>query len=265
MGGVPGTEPDAKRGAPSQTTPGSINRFVVEQWSRRVERNGVVTCPLGPRRAKLAPVSFSGFPPEALAFYEGLAADNTKAYWDAHRDVYEDCIREPLELLVAELVPEFGGAKVFRPYRDVRFSKDKTPYKTAQAALFTADGGSAHRYVQLSAGGLMVGGGRYHLERDELAKVRRAIDDEVHGKELERIREELEAAGMTYMPPEVKTAPRGFAKDHPRIDLLRRRRHVAMRTFAPEPWLHTPEAKERIAEAWRRMAPLNAWLERQIG
>jgi uncharacterized protein (TIGR02453 family) len=210
-------------------------------------------------------LTFTGFPPEALTFYEGLAADNTKAYWDAHRDVYEDCVREPLELLVHELVPEFGGAKVFRPYRDVRFSKDKTPYKTAQAALFTGDGGTAHRYVEISAGGLRLGGGRYHLEREELAKIRRAIDDGVHGARLEQIRRELEQAGLQYTAPELKTAPRGYPRDHPRIEMLRCRRHVAMRHEAPAPWLHTAEAKERIIQAWRAVTPLIAWLDQHTG
>jgi uncharacterized protein (DUF2461 family) len=76
-----------------------------------------------------------GFPEEALVFYEGLEADNTKAYWTDHKAVYERAVREPLDALLAELAPEFGTAKVFRPYRDVRFSKDKTPYKTAAAAV----------------------------------------------------------------------------------------------------------------------------------
>lgn len=207
--------------------------------------------------------TFTGFPPEALAFYEGLVADNSKAYWDAHRDVYEECVREPMELLIAELAPEFGAAKVFRPYRDVRFSRDKSPYKTAQAALATEDGRTmGHRYVEIGATGLRLGGGRYHLERDELAKVRRAIDHDLHGRALERIKDELERADIRYVPPDLKTAPRGFPRDHPRIDLLRRRRHAAIAHPEPGPWLHTAEAKDRVVEVWRRVTPLLDWLER---
>jgi uncharacterized protein (TIGR02453 family) len=207
-------------------------------------------------------MAFNGFPPTALAFYEGLAADNTKAYWAAHRDTYEDCIREPMELLVAELGPEFGTARIYRPYRDVRFSKDKTPYKTHQGALFTQDGRTAHRYVEISAAGLRLGGGRYRPEREELEKIRRAITHDLHGKELERIKSELEAVNLSYMPPALKTAPRGYAKDHPRIDLLRRKGHAAMVTLGSGPWLHTAEAKDRIAAVWRQVDPLLTWLER---
>jgi uncharacterized protein (TIGR02453 family) len=208
---------------------------------------------------------FAGFPPEALTFYEGLAADNSKAYWDAHRDVYEDAVREPLELLVAELAGEFGPAKVFRPYRDVRFSKDKSPYKTAAAALASQSGHGAGRYVQIGADGLWAGGGRYHLDRTQLQRTRRAIDDDLNGSELERIRSQLEAAGLTYMAPELKTAPRGYAKDHPRIELLRCKRHAALVRFAPEPWLHERAALDRVVEVWRAVTPLLAWLDRHAG
>jgi uncharacterized protein (TIGR02453 family) len=206
---------------------------------------------------------FAGFPPEALAFYAGLETDNTKAYWHAHRDVYEDAVREPLELLLEELAPEFGAAKVFRPYRNVRFSKDKTPYKTAAAAIVAErDDAGGHRYVELSAGGLRLGGGRFHPERDELERTRRAIDDDAAGPELERIKAGLEAGGMAYMQAELRTAPRGFPTDHPRIDLLRRKRHAAWIALEPGPWLHTAEAKDRIARVWREVTPLLTWLER---
>ena len=73
-------------------------------------------------------MSFAGFPDEGLVFYEGLEADNSRTYWLEHRDRYESAVRAPLLALVEELAPEFGTPKVFRPYRDVRFSKDKTPY-----------------------------------------------------------------------------------------------------------------------------------------
>ena len=64
------------------------------------------------------------------------------------------------------------------------------------------------------------------------------------------------------MPAELKTAPRGYPKDHPRIELLRRKRHMASQSLEPGPWLHTPAAKNRVADAWRRMTPLLTWLER---
>ena len=205
---------------------------------------------------------FAGFPPEALAFYAGLEADNTREYWQAHRDVYEDAVHEPMELLLDELRPEFGEYKIFRPYRNLRFSKDKTPYKTGQGAIVARDGEHAgHRYVEINAHGLRLGAGRFHPERSELERTRRAIAEQP-GAELERIRSDLEAAGLQYMPAELKTAPRGYPRDHPRIDLLRRRRHVVSQSLAPAPWLHTGAARDRIADTWRQMTPLLTWLER---
>jgi uncharacterized protein (DUF2461 family) len=79
-------------------------------------------------------VTFRGFPEEALIFFEGLEADNSKPYWTDHKDSYDEHVRAPVLALLAELEDEFGAGKIFRPYRDVRFSKDKTPYKTNVAA-----------------------------------------------------------------------------------------------------------------------------------
>lgn len=81
------------------------------------------------------PFAFTGFGPDLAAFYRGLAADNSKAYWAAHKADYDTQVRGPLELLLGELADEFGEAKVFRPNRDIRFSADKSPYKTSQAPI----------------------------------------------------------------------------------------------------------------------------------
>ena len=99
-------------------------------------------------------MTFEGFPDEGLVFYEGLEADNSKTYWTQHRPVYESCVRAPLQALTDELADEFGPAKLFRPYRDVRFSNDKTPYKTHQGAVVEPPGrGAGAWYVQVSADG----------------------------------------------------------------------------------------------------------------
>ena len=213
-----------------------------------------------------SPPLFRGFPLDAIGFYDGLAADNSKAYFDAHRESYETCVREPLEDLIAELSPQYGAGKVFRPHRDVRFFKDKAPYKTAAAAVLRPDGTHCTgTYVEISAAGLRAGGGVVHLDRGQLQRARRAIDDAKHGEALMRIVRTVEERGMTLFAPELKTAPRGYAKDHPRIELLRRKSFAATATHAPGPWLATPEAKERVVAAWEAVAPLNAWLERHVG
>lgn len=209
--------------------------------------------------------AFAGFPAQALDFYEGLEADNTKAYWSDHKHVYEAAVKEPLLALCDLMAPEFGAAKVFRPYRDVRFSKDKSPYKTAQGAVLGMAEGGAARYVQISAAGLLVAAGYYEMAGDQVQRFREAVDDETTGEQLADVLTAIEDAGHTVHGEQLKTRPRGYPEDHPRIDLLRYRSLTAWAEFGVQPWLHTAEAAEVIARTWRDMAPLNEWLERNVG
>lgn len=106
---------------------------------------------------------FAGFGEHAVEFYDGLSADNSKAYWADHVEVYRSDVRAPMEALIAELTPEFGPGfgegKVFRPYRDVRFARDKTPYKTHCGGVVEQGRGGGAYYVEVSSAGLRVGGG----------------------------------------------------------------------------------------------------------
>jgi len=72
-------------------------------------------------------MSFQGWPEAALDFFEGLERENTKAYWTAHRSVYDHAVLEPMTQLTDDLAADYGPAKIFRPYRDIRFSADKSP------------------------------------------------------------------------------------------------------------------------------------------
>jgi uncharacterized protein (TIGR02453 family) len=205
-------------------------------------------------------MAFKGWPATALAFYEGLEADNSKAYWLDHKDVYERDVKAPMDALLTELTAEFGATKLFRPYRDTRFSRDKSPYKTAIAATI----GSG--YVQLSADGLFAGGGMYHMMPDQLARFRQAIDADMSGRSLEKVVATVTKAGLdVHAPEELKTAPRGYAKDHPRIEMLRMKGLVAARSWEPGSWLATAAAKKRVLEALRATRPLLAWLEANVG
>src|SRR5689334_23138077 len=98
-------------------------------------------------------MSCEGFPAAALDFYDDLEVDNTKSFWQEHKSVYDECVAAPMKALTAALADEFGEAKIFRPYRDVRFAKDKSPYKTHQGA-YVATGPSTGYYVQISAAGV---------------------------------------------------------------------------------------------------------------
>lgn len=206
-------------------------------------------------------MAFRGWPAEALEFYEGLAADNSKSYWQAHKTTYDECVLRPMLELLAELDAEFGAGKVFRPYRDVRFSADKSPYKTAIGATLARGG-----YVQLSADGLAVGCGMYHLEPDELARFRDAVSDDATGRRLETIVAELRAAGVDVTARDVlKTAPRGYPKDHPRAELLRHKGLVAWKQWPVARWLGTAKAKDRVVDVLRAAGPLNDWLVKNVG
>lgn len=201
-------------------------------------------------------MGFGGWPAEALEFYEGLEADNSKAYWTSRKAVYEDKVRQPMEELAERLAPEFGEPKIFRPYRDVRFSHDKTPYKTHIGAVF---GGTS--YVQLSADGLAAGAGRWHLESGELARYRAAVAADHSGAELAAIVAELEKAEIeVHGHNALKSAPRGYSADHPRIELLRYKGVTSWQGWPPDPWLHTAEAADHVVAFLRASNDLRAWL-----
>jgi uncharacterized protein (TIGR02453 family) len=207
---------------------------------------------------------FEGFPERALIFYEGLQADNSKTYWTDHKAVYEECVRGPMLALLAELEPEFGAGRFFRPYRDVRFSKDKTPYKT-NAAATVGDGHGAGLYLSLSADGLFVGGGYYHTAPDQVERLRRAVADDMRGAELERLLARARKAGFEVHGDRMVRTPRGYPADHPRAELLKHRTLTAHRHWEPEPWLHEREALSRIRKAWRALDPLTGWLGSNVG
>ena len=208
-------------------------------------------------------MSFAGFPEAALDFYEGLEADNSKAYWTDHRPVYDDAVRAPLQALLDALAPEFGVAKVFRPYRDVRFSKDKTPYKTHAAAAIGDDvhGGL---YLQLSAAGLMVAGGAHGLATDQARRLRAAVADDLAGTALVALLEDLQGAGFAVEGERLQRVPKEHA-GAPRQELLTLKTLFATRTHPPAPWMHEPGALEVVRADWRRVQPLNDWLARHVG
>ena len=194
----------------------------------------------------------------AAGFYRGLAADNSREYFETHRDVYQRTIRIPLEDLVDIAQELYGPGKVFRPNRDVRFSKDKSPYKLGGAMWAGRVGGV---YAQISADGVWAGGGLYEPSRDQLARAREAIAAS-RGRAAAGLRAAIEAAaagGLEFVGSPLRTAPRGVDRDHPQIELLRMQRYAAMRR------LPLKATQQDVVDAWRAVEPLLAWIERYAG
>lgn len=206
-------------------------------------------------------MTFTGIPFAALDFYEDLEADNSKSFWTAHKHLYDEQVKAPLTELAAELSPEFGNAKFFRPYRDVRFAKDKTPYKDHQGIYFA----ETRRYLHVSAAGLYASGGVYQMASDQVGRYRRAVADELPGPELLAAIAAAEHAKLSIGGEQLTRVPSGFAKDHPRANLLRRKSLYATRDFGSPEWLKTKRAKTEIVKTWRGMQPLIDWLDKHVG
>jgi len=205
-------------------------------------------------------MAFRGWPAEALEFFEGLEADNSKVYWQANKRVYEDQIRAPMEALIEELAPKWGEGKIFRPYRDLRFSSDKSPYKT-QIGAMVGDG-----YVQLSSDGLAAGCGMWEMAPDQLHRYREAVKQQSSGRALAGVVDKARSSGLEVMGHDVlKTAPRGYPRNHPRIELLRFKGLVTWREWPVGAWLESGRAKDRVAEFFRLSKPVNEWLRSHVG
>ncbi|WP_141399151.1 DUF2461 domain-containing protein [Curtobacterium sp. 'Ferrero'] len=188
------------------------------------------------------------FRPALATFFRGLAEHNEKAWFEEHRDEWERDVQAPMEALLAEAERRYGPGRVLRQHRDVRFTPDKRPYR--EDTGLTAGG------VYLSAGvdGLQVGGGLYTPSRAQLDAARTAIDE--HPQAAAALQRELDAltdAGFELAGPPLKTAPRGWPKDHPRIELLRMQHYAALR--------HLPLTSplDDVVAAWDAVQPLVRW------
>ncbi len=214
--------------------------------------------------------SFQGFPPEAFTFFVGLEKDNSRAYWEDNKAVWENKIHQPMLDFLDAFEGEFPPFRLFRPNRDVRFSKDKSPYKLWTGAASENSGkGSLGLYIRLSSSGLMAAYGAYIMERDQLERLRAAIDHDLYGPQFEEIVRRLAASSLPVTSGSeapLKTVPQGYAKDHPRADFLRWKGVVAIKEFdMSEKWLHTSQAVDKVKAVWHTAEPLKIWLDSHVG
>jgi uncharacterized protein (TIGR02453 family) len=210
-------------------------------------------------------MAFTGFPPALFDFYAGLEADNSRAYWQANKQVYETSVRAPMEELAAALEEEFGPAHHYRPHRDLRFTKDKRPYQE-YAAFSVGDGSGGGYYLSVGAEGLHVGGGYWKPGRDQLECWRQAVDDPAIAAGLEKLLDRLRRAEFPLQSEHaLKTVPRGYDRDHPRGDLLRRLSLTVGRKYELGDWLHEPGSLDVIREGWRHLREWGSWLREHVG
>lgn len=202
-------------------------------------------------------MAFKGWTGDFVGFFRGLEVDNSRRYFDAHRAWYERDVLGPMKELVAELEPELGSTKIFRINRDIRFSADKSPYKTNVAAVV------GRLYIHLDARQLFLATGAHMPSTAWLRRYREAVAGPA-GETFARHVQELRSAGTGVGGNELKTVPRGYPADHPRIELLRWREVGAGTRFEIGPWIATPAAKRRVLETWEKMRPFADWLYEHV-
>jgi uncharacterized protein (TIGR02453 family) len=209
----------------------------------------------------------SGFGPAATQFFEDLEDQNTREFWLAHKAVFEREVREPMAALLDSLPEKYQPFKVFRMNRDIRFSPDKSPYKTMHGAAHGMPG--AVHYLHLDASGLMVACGSYLMQPDELERYRQAVAEDSSGEELSEILAALRRRRSLRLGPggaePLKTAPRGFPRDHPRGDLLRQKGVIAMRTRPGSELQNGTKLRSFVVETFEICADLTDWLKRYVG
>lgn len=202
----------------------------------------------------------STFPIPAMEFYEELRLTNTREFWLANKERYDAHVRAPLTRVVEALTDEFGEAKVYRPHRDVRFSKDKTPYKTHQGA-YVGLAPACGFYVEVNAEEAFAGAGFYRAESEALARFRRAIDDERSGPQFEAMVRDMKDDGWLITGNSLRTSPRGYTKNHPRIELLR---HTSLSVMREVTATGVEAFTEQVRQIWRGSAPLVDWLATRL-
>jgi uncharacterized protein (TIGR02453 family) len=210
---------------------------------------------------------FEGFGPNVRTWFNGLEADNSREYFAANRDVFEESIRGQMDALLLELSHRFGGeVKLFRQNRDIRFSADKSPYKTnTYGVLRGSEIAPQGLYASISADGLVAGSGYHMMARDQLDRFREAVDEDRYGAELAELVAKAQKAGLEVWGDSVATAPRGYPRDHERIELLRRKSLALGARLKLGRGISRADGLQFVTKTWRAAAPVTGWLERHVG
>lgn len=214
-------------------------------------------------------LEFSGFPADAVKFLTQLNENNNREWFAANKSTYETAIKTPAEQFcdaMSSAVEAMTGvphkAKIFRIYRDVRFSKDKTPYNTHLRISFTPETGGENRpawYFGLEMDHIVLGVGLFGFSKTGLNRFRDLIIEEP-GAKLEAHFERLRAASYRIGEPELKRIPSGYDKDHPRAELLRHKRVTVWKDYSDAKPVYTPGLVDECMSAFQDMNPVYDWL-----
>ena len=211
-------------------------------------------------------MAFRGIPSDAFRYFQQLERHNDKEWWHAHRELWDDGVLGPLRALAEELAPEFGDLDVTRPNRDIRLTKDKRPYQQF-AAITRAGADAGGLYLEIDAHSILVAAGYWAPSSEQLKRFRAVVDDDQKAEELQRVLGDLRRHRLPLgEPAALATAPRGYSRDHPRIELLRRTRLTVERRWPEAAWMNRgSESRRRIRDAWRAASAWNDWLEENVG
>jgi uncharacterized protein (TIGR02453 family) len=217
--------------------------------------------------AGVTDVEVGSFTAKSTRFFADLEGDNSKDYWTANKAIFEKEVKEPMAALVDSLPERFQPFKTFRMNRDIRFSPDKSPYKTQHGAAHEIDG--TVYYVHLDAHGLMAACGAYMMAPDQLERYREAVAADVTGRALQdtlqALRQRDFEVGVGHMSEPLKTAPRGYPKDHPRVELLRQKAVSAHRRLTGSGLRNAGAVRQFVVETFDVCEPMNDWIRSNVG
>ena len=213
---------------------------------------------------------FAGFPPDTVPFLKDLKANNKRDWFQASKPRYEAAYKAPAAAFCAamtfRLQAETGDvhtAKVFRINRDIRFSKDKTPYNTYLHILFRREGARGGLFFGLQTDGLVLGVGVMGFDKGQLAAYRDAVADR-QGEQLAEIIAKLIATGARMDEPALKRVPKGFDPEHPRGDFLKHKSLTIWHDMPESTQVTTPGFADICANHFQTYADLGRWIDRNI-
>lgn len=221
---------------------------------------------------------FNGFPKETVEFFINLKENNSKEWFNQHKELYERSVMDPARDFVVALgerlrtiAPDVSAIpktdkSIFRIYRDTRFSKNKLPYKTHMGILFwEGDKPKMENpgfYFHLEPPNIMLATGHYGFPKGFMEPYREAVVDEKKGKELSAILEQLKANNYKIGRTHYKRVPRGYDPGHPNAELLKHDGLYASTEMPIPDALHSPDLIEFCFERYNEMVPLHHWLQK---